>query len=127
MANFGRVAAEIDSGVWGTPANFNGFSRLAFVTAATSLTGGQPNSTLHDVWPCPGLVRYIYIFGGSCPLMGFCQVQKYSLYGQVLRSCVTARHSSSGRQPNCDVKQRAPPIFGRAAITVGIGPHSSCF
>jgi len=26
----------------------------------------------------------------------------------------------------CGVEQRAPPIFGRAAITLGIGPHSSC-
>jgi len=26
-----------------------------------------------------------------------------------------------------DVEQRAPPIFGRAAITLGIGPHSSSF
>ena len=32
---------------------------------------------------------------------------------------VTARHSSSGRQP-----KRAPPLFGRAAITLCIGPHS---
>ena len=24
----------------------------------------------------------------------------------------------------CGVEQRAPPIFGRAAITFGIGPHS---
>jgi len=38
---------------------------------------------------------------------------------------VTSRHSGSGRQPNCGVEQRAPPIFGRAAITLGIGPHSS--
>ena len=38
---------------------------------------------------------------------------------------VTARHSSNGHQPNCGVKQRAPPIFGRAAITLGTGPHSS--
>jgi len=36
---------------------------------------------------------------------------------------VTARHSSSGRQPN--FAGRAPPIFRRAAITLGIGPHSS--
>ena len=36
---------------------------------------------------------------------------------------VTARHSSSGRQPNCGVEQRAPPIFGWAAIRLGIGPH----
>ena len=26
-------------------------------------------------------------------------------------------------QPNCGVEQRAPPVFGRAAITLGIGPH----
>ena len=25
----------------------------------------------------------------------------------------------------CGVEQRAPPIFGRAAITLSIGPHSS--
>ena len=25
MANFGPLTAEIGSGVWGTPANFNGF------------------------------------------------------------------------------------------------------
>jgi len=36
---------------------------------------------------------------------------------------VTARQSSSGRQPSCGVEQRAPPIFGRAAITLGIAPH----
>jgi len=36
---------------------------------------------------------------------------------------ITAPHSSTGRQPNCSVQQRAPPIFGRAAITLGIGPH----
>jgi len=31
--------------------------------------------------------------------------------------------SSSGHQPNCGVEQRVPPIFGRATITFGIGPH----
>jgi len=25
----------------------------------------------------------------------------------------------------CGVEQRAPPMFGRATITLGIGPHSS--
>jgi len=29
MVNFGPLAAEIVSGVWGTPANFNGFRVLA--------------------------------------------------------------------------------------------------
>jgi len=27
----------------------------------------------------------------------------------------------------CDVEQRALPTFGRAAITLGIGPHSSVY
>jgi len=26
----------------------------------------------------------------------------------------------------CGVEQRAPPVLCRAAITLGIGPHSSC-
>jgi len=66
MVNFGSLAAEIVSLVWGTPGNFNGFR----------------------------------VFGS-----------------------VTAWHSSSGRQPNCGVEQRAPPTFGRLTITLGIGPH----
>jgi len=68
MVNFGPLAAEIVSLVWGTPGNFNGFR----------------------------------VFGSVRP---------------------TARQSSSGRQPNCGVEQMAPPIFGRAAITLGIRPH----
>jgi len=47
-----------------------------------------------------------------------CKFQQVSRLGSV-----TARHSISGRQPNCCVEQRAPPIFGRADITLGIGPH----
>jgi len=66
MVNFGPLAAEIGSGVWGTPSKFQRLSRL-----------------------------------GS----------------------VAARHAGSGRQPN--FAGAAPPIFGRAAITLGIGPHSS--
>ena len=27
----------------------------------------------------------------------------------------------------CGAEQRASPVFGRAAITLGTGPHSSCF
>ena len=31
----------------------------------------------------------------------------------------------SRRQPNCGVEQTAPPVVGRATITLGIDPHSS--
>ena len=33
--------------------------------------------------------------------------------------------TSSERQLDCGVEQRAPPIFGRLAMTLGIGSHSS--
>jgi len=39
MANFGPLAAEISSGVWGTPANFNGFHVLAALLHATLVVG----------------------------------------------------------------------------------------
>jgi len=43
------------------------------------------------------------------------------------RYCTALKYWASAKL--CGVEQRAPPIFGRAAITLGIGPHSSyeCF
>jgi len=37
--NFGLLAAEIVSGVWGTPANFNGFGVLAALLHGTLVVG----------------------------------------------------------------------------------------
>ena len=37
----------------------------------------------------------------------------------------TCLHNMVNFGPLCGVEQKAPPIFGRAAITLGIGPHSS--
>jgi len=39
MANFGVLAAEIDSEVWGTPATFNGFRVLAALLHVTLVVG----------------------------------------------------------------------------------------
>ena len=64
MVNFGPLAAEIVSLVWGTPANFKGFRVLAALL-----------------------------------------------------------HGTQWASANCGVQQRAPLVFGRAAITLGIGPH----
>jgi len=72
MVNFGPLAAEIVSLVWGsggTPASFNGFASWQF----------------------------------------------------------TARHSTSGRQPNCGVEQRAPPAFGRPPSRWALAHISSSF
>ena len=56
--------------------NFNGVSRLAFVTTETSLTEGQPNFARYLAVSWAGtLYKFLYIFGGSCPLTEFCPVQ----------------------------------------------------
>jgi len=65
MVNFGLLAAEIVSSVWGTPANFNGFRVLAALLHGTLVVGVSQTAAFN--W--------------------------------------------------------APPIFGRAAIRLGIGPH----
>jgi len=39
MANFGPLTAEIGSGVWGTPTNFNGFCILAVLLHGTLVVG----------------------------------------------------------------------------------------
>jgi len=64
-----------------------------------------------------------------CPHNSWDPFESWEHPGKFLRvsrlGTVTARHSSSGRQTNCGVEQRTSPIFSRAAITLGIGPHSS--
>jgi len=135
MANFGPLTAEIRWWVWGTPANFNGFRVLPLLLQRRLVQ--EVNQTLHDVWPSPGLLHYIYIFGGCCPLTEFCLVQN-SLYVQVLRSHILAAllHGTPAagvsqtlwrgtRNRITQPSQMVPPIFGRAAIMLGIGPHSS--
>jgi len=39
VVNFGILTAEIGSGVWGTPANFNGFRVLAALLHGTLVVG----------------------------------------------------------------------------------------
>jgi len=121
MVNFGRLAAEILSLVWGTASNFNGFRVLAASFDAV-------NQTLYHVRPSPALVYYIH-FLGLLPPNGILPHAKLTSLPSLAFShigTVNALHSSSWRQPNCGVQQRASPIFGRAIIALGIGPHSSC-
>jgi len=126
MANFTAPAAEISWRVWGTSATFNRFHVLAsFLHRRRS---PEDNHTLHDVWASPGLVHYVYIFGGSCRQTEFRHMQN-SLCVQVLHSPTLAvlLHGtlrSGTRNGITQLSQRAPPIFGWAAITLCIGPHS---
>jgi len=123
MINLGALAAEIGWRVWGTPANFNGFRVLTSITASTSLNEDQPNFTRCLAIFCAGTLYIKYILKFIVP---WCQVQKFFLRLSLAFSYiggVTARHSSSGRQPNfaawykeCNYgtrhfQQTAPPIF----------------
>ena len=47
MANFGQLAAEIISLVWGTPGNFNGFRDLAALLHGTLVVGVSQTATLN--------------------------------------------------------------------------------
>jgi len=126
MVNFGPLAAEIGSVVWSTQANFNGFRVLAALLQRRRST--EANRTLHGVWPSPGLVHDIYIFGGFFPVTEFYEVQN-SLCVHVLRSRILAAllHSTPAAGVSQTLRRcaQAPPTFGRATITLGIGPHSS--
>jgi len=137
MVIFGLLTAEIGLPVWGTPAYFNGFRVLAsLLQRRRSMEAKQ---TLHDVWSSPALVHYIYIFGDSCPLTEFCQVQnslrvkvlRYPTLGALLYGTRAVGVSETLRRGTrnrvTEISEKAPLIFGRAAITLGIGPHSSFF
>ena len=136
MANFGPLAAEISLGVWGIPADFNGFRVLPSLLQRRR--SPEVNHTWHDVWSSPGLVHCIYIFEGSCPLTEFFLVQN-SLYDQLQHSPILAvlLHGMPAagvsqalrrgtRIAITELSQRVPSVFGWAAITLGIRPHSSC-
>jgi len=102
----------------------------------------MPTSALFHLFTCIVLIynfdHLLYIhFGGCCPLMEFYPVQN-SLCMQVLRTRILAAllHGTLAagisqtlrrgtRNGIMELSQRAPPIFGWAAITLGIGPHSS--
>jgi len=47
MVNFGPVAAEIVSLVWGTPCNFNGFRVLAALLHGTRVVGVSQTAALN--------------------------------------------------------------------------------
>jgi len=137
MTNFGPLTAEIGSRICGTPANFKAF--LVLASLLHRRRSPEANQTLHDAWPSPALVHYIYIFRGPLSLTEVCQVQT-SLCVQILRSPILAallhgiRPVGVNKTLWCstwngitELSQTAPPILGWAAITLGIGPHSHSF
>ena len=83
------------------PSKFQRVSCLSFVTAATSLTGGQPNIARCLAVSWAGTL-YIH-FRGLLPPDGILPGAKFTLRPSLAFfyiGSVTARHSSSGRLPN---------------------------
>jgi len=126
IVNIGPLTAEIGSLVWGTPANFNGCYVLALLMHQCHWT--EVNQILHDVWPSPGLVHYIYIFAGSCPLTEFYQVPN-SLSVQLLHSPILAAllHGTRvvGVSQTLQCWARGHHLYLAGRPSLGIGPHSS--
>jgi len=126
MANFGLLATEIGLGVWGTSANFSGFHVLPSLLQRRR--SPEANQTLRDVWLSPGLLHYIYIFGGL-PTDGIspraiCTLRPSLAFSYI--GSVTTRHSTSGvsqtlrrgtRNGITELSQRARPILpGRPSL-----------
>ena len=63
VANFGPLTAEIGSRVWGTTAKVNGCRVLPSSLQRRRSSSLEANRSLHDVWPSPGVVHYVYISG----------------------------------------------------------------
>jgi len=63
MMNFGLLATEIVSLVWGTPANFNGFRVLAALLHVTLVVAVSETAVLNRE-------RHLYIFGTAAITLG---------------------------------------------------------
>jgi len=117
------------------PANFNGFRVLA------SLLQRHRSSEVNQTfarWLAVSWAGTLH-FRGLLPLTEFCHVQN-SRYVQVLRSPILAAllHGTPAagvsqtlrrgtRNRITELSQNAPPTFGWADITLGIGSHCSFF
>jgi len=126
MVNFGLLTAEICWRVWGIPANFNAFRVLASLLQRRHST--EVNQTLHDVWPSPGLVHYIYIFWGFWSGTEFFLRAKFTLRPSLAFSyigSVTSRHSSSGPQRHfsASYKEWNYGTFADGATYIRLGGH----
>ena len=118
---------------FGHASKFQRISRLGFVTAATWLNGGQPNFAVCLAVSWAGRL-YIH-FPRLSPRNRILPHTKFTLrptpafsyIGNVAARAVGVSESLRHRTKNgiMELLQRAPPIFGWAAITLGIGPHSS--
>jgi len=88
----------------------------------------EANQTLHDVWPSLGLTHTIYTFWRLLPPDGILPGARFTLRPSLAFSyigSVTARHSSSGRQPNCAAwnTEWNYVTFAEGATYIWLGGH----
>jgi len=111
------------------PSKFERVSCLGFVTAATSLTRGQPNFAQCLAMSWAGtLYIYIYTFLGLLPPNRILPAAKFTLCPSLAFSytgSITARHLSSGRQPNsvARYKEWIYGTFADGATCIRLGGH----
>jgi len=118
MAKFSTLTADISSGVWGT---ITQLCRVISLQLRHVSTVGKNLLNSNSSPTCPhNMANSAYTsgwdrfgsLGDPCNSNGF----------RVLAALLHGKRASAKR---CSVEQRAPPIFYRAAIAFGIGPHSS--
>jgi len=135
MANVGPLTAEIGFPVWGTQHISTGFA--SWLRYCSDVGHRRPTALCMMFGRLLGWYTIYTLSGALAPLTEFCQVQN-SLYVQVLHSLILAALLQGTRAAAVsqtlwrgkgngitELLQRAPPIFGWAAITLGIGTHSS--
>jgi len=107
MVNFGPLGGWDHFISLGHPGKFQWVSRFGFLTAATLLNGSQPNFAQCLAVSCAGTL-YIH-FWAFLPSNGVLPGATFTFRPRLALSyfgSVTARHSSSGRQPNFAVLSR---------------------
>jgi len=125
MVNFSPLTAELISGVWGTAANFNRFHVLASLLQRRR-TRNQANFARCLAVSWAGAL-YIHFRGLLSP-NGIFPRAKFTLRPSLAFSyigSVTARHSSSCRQPNNAAwyKEWNYKTFAEGATYIRLGGH----
>ena len=127
MVNIGPLTAEIGLPVRGTSRHISmGF--MSWLRYCTDVGHRRPIKLCTMFGRLLGWYTTVH-FRGFLPRYRILSGARFTLHPPSLAlsyfGSVTARHLSSGREPNCGIEHRAPPIFGRATIRLGIGPHCS--
>jgi len=135
MINFGPLMAEIGQQIWGTPANFNRFR--SWLHYCTDIAQGRSTKLCMMFGH---LLRWYTVFTllGILPPDGILPGAKFTLrpkscvllywqcYCMALEQWASAKLCGigQGREFRNFRSLFAPPVFHRAVITLGIGPHS---